>query len=168
MQDETSQASVALMIHSGKVTAEVLARAMQRFLARSHNLMEKTAQKTATITHRGKQSLQSLKDDGAQLSTIPISAENIGSFEAAAKKYEVDYSLKKDTSAEEPTYLVIFKAKDVDLMEAAFREYSSEILEPGKKKERPSLRMRLREKQEKVREREPKVREKVKVREEVR
>lgn len=168
MQDETSQASVALMIHSGKITAEVLARAMQRFLARSQNLMEKASQKTETISHRGKQSLQSLKDQGAQLSTIPVSAENIGSFESAAKKYEIDYSLKKDTSAEEPTYLVIFKAKDVDLMEAAFREYSQEILDPGKKKERPSLRTRLREKQEKARERAPKERKKVRVREEVR
>lgn len=168
MQDETSQASVALMIHSGKITAEVLARAMQRFMARSENLIEKAEQKADSVTHRGRQSLQSLKDQGAQLSTIPISAENIGSFESAAKKYEIDYSLKKDTSAEEPTYLVIFKAQDVDLMEAAFREYSSEILDPSKKKEHPSLRTRLYEKQEKAREQRTKVREKVKVREEVR
>ena len=41
-----------------------------------------------------------------------------------ARKYGIDYSLKKEVGADPPKYLVFFKAKDVDVMTAAFREYA--------------------------------------------
>jgi len=36
-----------------------------------------------------------------------------------ARKYSIDYSLKKDKSVDPPKYLVFFRAKDVDVMTAA-------------------------------------------------
>ncbi len=41
-----------------------------------------------------------------------------------ARKYGIDYSLKKEVGADPPKFLVFFKAKDVDVMTAAFREYA--------------------------------------------
>ena len=51
---------------------------------------------------------------GAQLSNIKITDENIKSFDRVARKYGMDYSLKKEVGADPPKYLVFFKAKDVE------------------------------------------------------
>ena len=57
-----------------------------------------------------------------------------------ARKYSIDYSLKKDKSVDPPKYLVFFRAKDVDVMTAAFKEYTGVAL---KKSRKVSIRKRL-------------------------
>ena len=57
-----------------------------------------------------------------------------------AKKYHVDFALKKDTAAEQPRYLVFFKSRDADAITAAFQEFSSRKMSREKK---PSIRERL-------------------------
>ena len=79
-------------------------------------------------------------ESGAALSNIEITNKNIRSFEPIAKKYGLDYALKKDTSTKPPHYLVFFKGKDADVITMAFREYSEKIL---KQKEKPSIRKLL-------------------------
>ena len=75
-----------------------------------------------------------------QLSNIEVTDGNIKSFEKCARKYNVDFSLKKDTSISPPRYFVFFKAKDVDVMTAAFKEYTGKTLNKSKK---PSIRKKL-------------------------
>ena len=65
---------------------------------------------------------------------------NIKSFEHTARKYGIDYALKKDTSEQPPRYLVFFKGRDVDVMTQAFKEFSARTI---KQKEKPSLRQKL-------------------------
>ena len=62
------------------------------------------------------------------------------SFEKYARKYDIDYCLKKDRSAEPPKYYVFFKAKEVDSITAAFKEYTGQTLNKDKK---PSVRKKL-------------------------
>ena len=57
-----------------------------------------------------------------------------------AKKYHVDFALKKDTTAEQPRYLVFFKSRDADAITAAFQEFASRKMSREKK---PSIRERL-------------------------
>ena len=71
---------------------------------------------------------------------IEITDKNIKSFEKIARKYSIDYSLKKDKSEDPPKYLVFFRAKDVDVMTAAFKEYTGVTL---KKSRKVSIRKRL-------------------------
>lgn len=59
-----------------------------------------------------------------------------------ARKYGIDYSLKKEVGADPPKYLVFFKAKDVDVMTAAFREYAGVELKK-KQVKKPSVRKKL-------------------------
>ena len=66
--------------------------------------------------------------------------ENIKSFERVAKKYSIDFSLKKDVTADPPRYYVFFKARDADVMTAAFKEYTGKSLNKDKK---PSVRKKL-------------------------
>lgn len=62
--------------------------------------------KSTEIVKRGKQSLDSMMKDGSQLTNIEITDRNIRSFERIARKYSIDYSLKKDKAVSPPRYLV--------------------------------------------------------------
>lgn len=76
----------------------------------------------------GKQSIKSLQKSGAQITNIVVTDNNIKSFDRVARKYGIDYSLKKVEQDGKTEYMVFFKAKDVDVMTAAFKEYTSETL----------------------------------------
>ena len=53
------------------------------------------------------------------------------------KKYGVDFTLRKDKTIQPPHYVVIFKSKDADNLERAFREFTAKTLS---KEQRPSIR----------------------------
>ena len=93
--------------------------------------------KGKTTLHHGQQSLKQLKKHGAALSNIEITEANIGAFKPCAKKYGVDFALRKDKTTQPPHYVVIFKSKDADNLEQAFREFTAKTLS---KEQRPSIR----------------------------
>jgi len=64
-----------------------------------------------------------------------------------ARKYGVDYALKKDTLRATPRYLVFFKARDADALTAAFKEFTGKSL---KREKRPSVLAHLRKLAEQV------------------
>ena len=74
------------------------------------------------------------------MTNIEITPKNIKSFERYARKYGINYALKKDKSKEPPVYLVFFKGRDQDAINAAFREFSQKEIQ---KANRPSLHKRL-------------------------
>jgi hypothetical protein len=82
----------------------------------------------------GKQSLRSLTKQGASLSNIEITGDNIGTFRRFARKYNVGFALKRDDSETPPKWIVFFKAKDADAMTAAFAEYSKAQLKHKSRK----------------------------------
>ncbi len=147
MQDEVNEKTVSLCINGGKVTARILKNAMVKALAKMEQEKKKGQQKTAekkqekdAAVYHGKQSMEKLMKQNCQLSNIEVTDGNIKSFEKYARKYSIDFSLKKDTSVSPPRYFVFFKAKDVDVMTAAFKEYTGKQLTKGKK---PSIRKKL-------------------------
>ena len=73
----------------------------------------------------------------AGVSNIEITDENIKAFEATAKKYGIDFALKKDNSTSPPRHLVFFKGRDADVLRAAFDEFSKKKLT---KEKLPSVR----------------------------
>jgi hypothetical protein len=107
--------SVALAIRGVKIAGNTLAKAMQDFLKKAR---EPTAK-------HGQQSLKSLTEQGSSLADIEISGENIGSFKRIARKYNIDFALKKDSTKDPPNWVVFFKAKDSKAIESAFKEYSA-------------------------------------------
>ena len=66
------------------------------------------------------------------ISNIEIKKENIKAFEHTAKKYGIDFALKKDTTETPPRYLVFFKGRDADALTAAFKEFSAKKLTQDK------------------------------------
>lgn len=73
---------------------------------------------------QGKVTVKELAKQNAGMVNIEITDKNIKSFERYARKYGINYALKKDKSKEPPVYLVFFKGRDQDALNAAFREFS--------------------------------------------
>jgi len=76
----------------------------------------------------------------ATINNIEITDSNIKAFERTANKYGIDYALKKDVSQTPPRYLVFFKGRDIDVMTAAFKEFSQGVV---KQNEKPSILQKL-------------------------
>lgn len=146
MQDEVNEKTVSLCIRCGKVTANLLKAAMKKALTKMEQEKQKLQgqkqpkQDKEDKTYKGKQGMDKLMKQNVQLSNIEITDGNIKSFERVAKKYSIDFSLKKDVNADPPRYYVFFKARDADVMTAAFKEYTGQSLNKDKK---PSVRKKL-------------------------
>ena len=132
MQDEINEKTVALYIKTGKLTAEMLQKAMKALLAKGKQQLGKQP--------HGKQTLRQLMKQNTGVSNIEITDGNIKAFESTAKKYGIDYALKKDTTEQPPRYLVFFKGRDADVLTAAFKEFSAKKLTQEQK---PSIRKAL-------------------------
>ena len=77
------------------------------------------------------------------VSNIEITDSNIKSFERVARKYGVDFAVKKDRSVSPPKYLVFFKGRDADALTAAFREYTAKEVKRASQ-DKPSVLEQLR------------------------
>ena len=98
------------------------------------------ARKHGPKLHHGQQSLKQLKQHGAALSNIEITDANIAAFKPCAKKYGVDFTLRKDKTTQPPHYIVIFKSRDADNLEQAFKEFTAKKLS---REAKPSIRKAL-------------------------
>lgn len=153
MQEEITQKTLALCVEASKMTAQLLQQAMKKVLAD----MEKH-KKNPPLRH-GKQTLRQLMKHNTGVSNIEITDQNIRAFSSTAKKYGLDFALKKDISGEHTRYLVFFKGRDADVITAAFREFSAKNLAKEKK---PSIRRRLTKAKEQAKRQELERGEKVK------
>lgn len=139
MQEEVNEKTISLCIKGGKITAQILKAALIKLLAEMDKKKQLEKGK-GQCKRTGRQSIKSLQKSGAQITNIVVTDNNIKSFDRVARKYGIDYSLKKVEQEGKSEYLVFFKAKDVDVMTAAFKEYTSETL---KKQKRESVRQKL-------------------------
>ena len=154
MQDEVNEKTVSLCVNGGKISARILKAALQKALAKMEQEKREDKQRRTEknvgkgdVIYRGKQSMEKLMRQDCQLSNIEVTDGNIKSFEKCARKYGIYFSLKKDTSISPPRYFVFFKAKDVDVMTAAFKEYTGKSLAKSKK---PSIRKKLEQAKERT------------------
>ena len=131
MQEEIEHKTVNLAISTTKLSARTLLRGMQ-FLLRQYD-------KHAS---QGKQSMKRLVRQNRGVTNVEISKTGIRGLERYAKKYGIDYAIRKDSSEVPPRYLVFFKAPDAEAFNSAFKEYSASLLNKDK---RPSVLAKLHE-----------------------
>lgn len=136
MQEEVTDKSIAFVTNNTKMTASVL-----KILITSY-LREKEKEKISKgqLETRKKISLKELSQKYDGLKSIEINENNIKGFEKTAKKYGIEYALKKDKTTEPPTYIVFFKGKDTDILDTAFKEFIGNEMDKDK---RPSLKQAL-------------------------
>ena len=122
MQEEVTQKTVTFCIRATKITADLLKKVLVAYLRhQKQKSVEKKAQKNQP--KQGKVTVKELAKQNAGMVNIEITNKNIKSFERYARKYGINYALKKDKSKEPPVYLVFFKGRDQDALNAAFREF---------------------------------------------
>ena len=120
MQEEIEQKTVNLMISTTKLTMKTLAQIALKYL--NHRKMRV-----------GKHTVKQLLRQGQGISSVDVAKTDLKEFEKEARKYGIDYAVRKDMTADPPKYLVFFKARDADVMTAAFQEYTKRVLDREKK-----------------------------------
>jgi hypothetical protein len=123
MQEEVENRTVALAINTSKLTAGILKSAILKYLEAQKN----KGRDSPKISH-GKQSVKDLAKQNQGMSNIEVTDKNIRSFERVAKKYGVDFAIKKDKTVSPPKYLVFFKGRDADAITAAFTEFTAKTM----------------------------------------
>ena len=105
MQEEVTQKTVTFCIRTTKVTADLLKKVLAAYLRhQKQKSVEKKAKKNQP--KQGKVTVKELAKQNAGMVNIEITNKNIKSFERYARKYGINYALKKDKSKEPPVYLV--------------------------------------------------------------
>ena len=137
MQEEVEHRTVTLIISAVKLTGRELKAAIGKYLA---SRKAQKQQGRAAIKPNGKQTVKQLVGQNQGVSNIEITDANIGLFKPCAKKYDIDFTLRKDRTTHPPRYIVIFKSKQADNLEQAFKEFTAKKL---KQQERPSIRKTL-------------------------
>lgn len=155
MQEEVENRTVTLSVNTAKMTGRVLKSAIQKFLA--YQKAKKQGKSVQDVKPTGKQTVKELIGQNQGVTNVEIEDKSIRDFERIARKYGVDYAIKKDKTSDVPRYLVFFKARDGDVLNAAMNEYAHKQL---KKQSKPSMLKKLKSLGELVKNREPKVKNK--------
>ena len=131
MQEEVEQKTFNIVVSTTKLTARTILNAGKAAIQQQQAKMA-----------GGKQSVRMLMRQNRGVSSVEIDKTNIRGFERYAKKYGIDYAIRKDNSEMPPRYLVFFKAPDAEAFQSAFKEYSASLLNKDK---RPSVLAKLHE-----------------------
>lgn len=133
VQEHIQSQTISIVTRGARMSGKALAKLMQRTLSE----MDKRKKAKAS---GGEKSIRELTQGGQKVDSIDIA--DIKSFEHVARRYGVEYAITKDGSVDPPKWTVFFKARDVDLITAAFKEYSAMVLSGD------SIHDNMREKQE--------------------
>ena len=135
LQEEVEQKTFNIVVSTTKLTARTILNA-------GRTALQQYQSKLLADKSSGKQSVRMLLRQNRGVSSVEIDKTNIKGFERYAKKYGIDYAIRKDSSEVPPRYLVFFKAPDAEAFHSAFKEYSASLLNRDK---RPSVLARLQE-----------------------
>lgn len=144
MQEEVENRTLTLIVSGTKFTGRLFKAAISKYMAhRREKKLEKQRSRDSPVTPKGKQTVKQLIGQNQGVSNIEINDPSIKDFERIARKYGVDYAVKKDRSASPPKYLIFFKARDADALTAAFSEYTQKRVKKADRSERPSVLVKL-------------------------
>ncbi|MCC8028512.1 MAG: PcfB family protein [Lachnospiraceae bacterium] len=162
MEEEITSRAVNLAVSTTRMTAQSVMNAVRMYIYHSPGRQSRLPPEDCEDEiPRGKMTVRELIGQGQGVSTIPIADTELKGFERVAKKYGVDFAIRKDNSQKPPRYTVFFKARDQDALTAAYKEYAAQMMT---KKQRPSVREKLAKFSELVASVPRKIREKTKER----
>ena len=128
MQEEVENRTVNLAISTTKLTTRQLINVLQKVC---HGIKAKMAKEK--LAPHGKQSVKKLLGQNQGATTSEVDKRGIREFERLARKYGVNYAIRKDKSVDPPRYTVFVRAKDADALDAICKEYQSKVMGKGKK-----------------------------------
>ena len=129
MQEEVENRTVAITTSAAKFTGRLFKAAICKYLEQRKNdktLKANKARARRVIPH-GKQTVKQLVGQNQGVSTIESNDPDIKAFDRIARKYGVDYAVKKIKTIDKPKYVIFFKARDSDALKQAFSEYADKV-----------------------------------------
>lgn len=139
MQEELETKTVNLVLKASKVTGQLLAKELDRWLEKRKDKIRGIIQNIDKSANSGKQSVKQLLGNGQSVSSIPIEDDgDMKGFQKIANKYGLDFAIVKDKAEDPPKYTVFFKAKDADVITQVVKEYTAKYLSE-EKKDKPSI-----------------------------
>ena len=132
MQEEVENRTLTLVVSGTKLTGRLFKAAIAKYMAyRKEKKLQKQRSRDAPVIPHGKQTVKQLIGQNQGVSNIEITDPSIKDFEKIARKYGVDYAVKKDRSSSPPKYLSFFKGRDADALTAAFTRIHQQKGEKG-------------------------------------
>lgn len=130
MQEEVENRTINLAISTTKLTGRTIVAGIRKYL--QHREKVKAGKGRDTAIH-GKQSVKQLLGQNQGATNVEIDKSGIKDFERLAKKYGVDFAVRKDKSVDPPRYLVFVRSKDADALDAICKEHQARALTKDKK-----------------------------------
>ena len=97
MQEEVENRTLTLVVSGTKFTGRLFKAAISKYMAhRREKKLEKQRSRDSPVTPKGKQTVKQLIGQNQGVSNIEINDPSIKDFERIARKYGVDYAVKKD------------------------------------------------------------------------
>lgn len=141
MQEEVENRTLTLMVNGSKFTGRMFKAAIAKYMAHRKEVKHQKQQKRDTpVVPHGRQTVKQLIGQNQGVSNIELTDPSIRQFDRIARKYGVDYAIKRDRSGNPPKFLIFFKSRDADALTSAFNEYVGKKV---KKASRPSVLQRL-------------------------
>lgn len=108
------------------MTIRVAEKSTKSIMQSINKAFQKRAAKKNLIVS-GKQPLKKLMKHNSSLQTVALHGKTLKLFKRVAAKYEIDFAIKKDPK-NKGIYYAFFKAKDAEVLEMAFGEFSDKAL----------------------------------------
>ncbi len=113
--ESDAKKTIDLSVQAEKMTVDILKGAISEFF-------DGKAEK------KGRMAYKQLENKcKSKLESIEVTENNIGSFLSTAKKYDLDFALKRDKSTNPPTYHVFISANNNESFDKAFAEYAGKM-----------------------------------------
>ena len=138
MQEEVENRTVAITTSAAKFTGRLFKAAICKYLEHRKNVKTQKANKVraSPVVPHGKQTVKQLIGQNQGVSTVESNDPDIKAFDRVARKYGVDYAVRKVRTPDKPKYVIFFKARDADALRQAFTEYVDKVTS---RENRPSV-----------------------------
>ena len=130
MQEEVENRTVNLAISTTKLTLRTIISGIRKYLQHREKVKAKNGRDPAV---HGKQSVKKLLGQNQGAANAEIEKEGIKDFERLAKKYGVDFAVRKDKTVDPPRYFVFVRAKDADALDAICKEHQARSMTKDRK-----------------------------------
>ena len=130
MQEEVENRTVNLAISTTKLTLRTIISGIRKYLQHREKVKAKKGRDPAV---HGKQSVKKLLGQNQGAANAEIEKEGIKDFERLAKKYCVDFAVRKDKTVDPPRYFVFVRAKDADALDAICKEHQARSMTKDRK-----------------------------------
>jgi hypothetical protein len=130
LQEEVENRTVNLAISTTKLTLRTIISGIRKYLQHREKVKAKKGRDPAV---HGKQSVKKLLGQNQGAANAEIEKEGIKDFERLAKKYGVDFAVRKDKTVDPPRYFVFVRAKDADALDAICKEHQARSMTKDRK-----------------------------------